>query len=221
MKHDVARKIADLASRQDPLSESEACHLMVLCRKYLEHLSDEERLRYPILRFFSNWAVHITIDRSQEGLEILKQLNDTLVEVAPIASNEIVGGRLTKVLSFRQLRREVGALFERIGARDSIDGDQVRWETFVVHLIEIIRDCPLEVGDTDNMSRRARQLYEAIQANPLKQGCWVVGVAVVEVDYGQFLKGGKNEICLQILTSDTTRIVVPMAAPEITGPAHS
>ena len=221
MEHDIAKKIADLASRQDPLSESEVCHLMVLCRKYLEHLPDEERLRYSILRFFSNWTVHITIDRSQEGLEILKQLNDTLVELAPIASNEIVGGRLTKVLSFRQLRREVGALFERIGARDSIDGDQVRWETFVVHLIEIIRDCPLEVGDTDNMSRRARQLYEAIQANPVKQGCWVVGVAVVEVDYGQFLKGGKNEICLQILTSDTTRIVVPMAAPEITGPAHS
>ncbi len=113
----------------------------------------------------------------------------------------------------------MGVLSERIGVPNSIVGDQERWKAFVARLIEIIRDCPLEVGDTDSMSRRARALYETINANPVKQGCWVVGVAVVAADYSQFSKGGKNEICLQILTSDTTRIVVPMTAQEVFGPA--
>ena len=221
MEHDVARKIRHLASRREPLSESEACHLMVLCRKYLEHLSDEEQLRFRILRFFCDWAAHIMIDRSPEGMEILKRLNDTLVEVGPIASYEVVGGGLTEVLSFRQLRHEIGTVFERIGVPDSIDGDQNRWQTFIAHLIEIIRDCPLVVRAEDDMSRRARELYVAIKANPVKQGCWVVGVAVVEVDYGQFSQGGKNEICLQILTSDTTRIVIPMTAHGVYGPAQT
>jgi hypothetical protein len=171
MQNDVARKITALATRREPLSESETSHLMTLCRKYLDHTPKEERLAYPIVRFFCDWAVHVTIDRSQEGLEILKRLNDTLVEVAPIADTDIVIGRITEVLSFRQLRRELGVLFERIGVQDSIDQDQVRWKNFVVHFIEIIRDCPLEVGDVENMPRRARGLYEAIKANPLKPGC--------------------------------------------------
>jgi hypothetical protein len=220
MEHDVARKIRSLASRREPLSESDACHLMVLCRKYLEHQSDEERPRYRTLRFFGDWAAHILIDRSPEGMDLLKRLNDTLVEVGPIASYEVVGGRLTEVLSFRQLRREIGEVFERVGVPDSIDGDQDRWRIFIAHVIEIIRDCPLVLGAEDDMSRRARELYAAIKANPVKQGCWVVGVAVVEVDYSQFSPGGKKEVCLQILTSDTTRLVIPMTAQEVYGPAR-
>jgi len=98
---------------------------------------------------------------------------------------------------------------------NSLAEDQERWVNFAKHLIEIIRDCPHEVGDVRKMSRRVHAIYDAIMANPLKPGCWVVGVAVREVD----APDGKNLICLHILTSDTTQIFIPMAAREVFGPA--
>ena len=59
------------------------------------------------------------------------------------------------------------------------------------------------------------ELYEAIKSNPLKPRCWVIGVAVREVD----APDGKNLICLNILTMDLTEILIPMAAREVFGPA--
>jgi hypothetical protein len=48
---------------------------------------------------------------------------------------------------------------------------------------------------------------------------WVAGVSVVDADYGQ-LEGRDPErlLCLCVLMSDTTRIVIPMDASEIFGP---
>lgn len=219
MQTDVARKITALASRQELLSESEASHLMTLCRKFLEHLPPDERTAYPILKFFSNWALHITLDRSLEGLAILKRLNDTLVEVAPVPDNDLISRRITEIISFRQLRREMGVLFQHLGVHQAIDGDQERWAHFAKHLIEIIRDCPLMFGE--NLSREARALHDANASNPLKEGSWVVGLALIEVDYSQFSKTlPKGLLCICVHLSDTTRIVVPMAAAEVLGPPN-
>lgn len=218
MQNDLAKKLTALASRQETLSESEVSHFMTLCRKYLEHIPRDENAGYPILKFFSNWASHITIDRSREGLEILKRLNDMLVAEASTANTDITS-LLTALLSFRRLRGEIGGLLEHLGASDPIDQNQTRWKHFVLHLIEIIRDCPVEVGNVEDMSRWARQSYEAITANPIKHGCWLVGVAVVKVDFGQFSTSGKHEICLEMLMSDTTHILIPLAASEVFGPA--
>ncbi len=128
MQDDVAEKLTALASCQEPLSESEVSHFLTLCRKYLDHTPRDESVEYPILKFFSNWALHITIDRSREGMEILKRLNDMLVEVASIPNNDVVTSRLTVILSFPQLRREIGELQRAAGLfaddpRCFVDGD--------------------------------------------------------------------------------------------------
>ena len=97
--------------------------------------------------------------------------------------------------------------------------EQPKWENFTRHLIEIIRDCPVEVGEVDSMSCRARELYETIVANPFKKGGWVVGLSVAEVDYG-LLQGSDSHklLCIDVLMSDTTQIVIPMDASEILAP---
>jgi hypothetical protein len=220
MQNDIARKITTLASGGEPLSESEVSHFMTLSRKYLDHMPKEERTAYPILRFYCDWAVHITVDRSPEGLAILKRLNDTLVELAPVADNDLINKRITEIVSFRKLRGEIGQLFRQMQVPNPLEADQEKWITFAKHLIEIIRDCPLVFSE--KVIRRdsdARELYESIAANPLKPGCWVVGLAVREVDNGQFSKDRTALICIEVKTRDTTCIVIPMAAREIFGPA--
>jgi hypothetical protein len=218
MRPEVEQKIINLACPDRMLSESEVSHLMTLCRKYLEHVR-EEREHFPILKFFCDWALHISLDRSLPGMEILRHLNDTLVEVAPIPDSDLIMNRLTAVVSFQQLRREMGELFQRIGLPNSLADDPARWMNFARHLIEIIRDCPLEVGDVQKMRRPLRELYKAIKSNPIKDGCWVVGVELKEVNYGTSTDS-KNMICLHVLHSDTTHLIVPMSAPTVLGSAN-
>jgi hypothetical protein len=219
MRPAVEQKIIDLASPELMLSESEVSHLMTLCRKYLEHTRHEPE-RFPILKFFCDWALHISIDRSLAGMEILKRLNDTLVEVAPIPDSDLIMNRLTAVVSFQELRHEMGELFQCIGVPSALDRAQDRWTNFAKHLIEIIRDCPLQIGDLRRMSSTVRRLYEAIEANPIKDGCWVTGLEITTIDYGAFREGGKNEICLHIMHSDTTHLIAPMSASAVFGTAY-
>jgi hypothetical protein len=218
MRPEVEQKIINLASQEAPLSESEVVHLITLCRKYLEHVREEQE-HFPILKFFCDWALHISIDRSLAGMEILRRLNDTLVEVSPVPDSDLIMNRLTAVVSFQQLRREMGGLFQRIGVHNSLDRNQKRWITFVGHLIAIILDCPLKVGNERSMSPPFRKLYDAIKANPIKAGCWVTGLEIKAIDYGAFKDGGKHEICLHIMHSDTTHLIAPMASSAVFGPA--
>lgn len=218
MQTEVAQKIFALASRPDLLSESEVSHLMTLSRKYLEHLPRDHGLAFPLIRFFGDWSLHIALDRSQEGMAILRRLNDTLREVADIPDSGIITKRITEVISFGKLRREMGTLFQEVGILNALDTDQERWTNFAKQLIAIIRDCPLFFAE--KMSREAKAHYEANAANPLKKGSWVVGLAITEVDYSQFSKiHPKGLVCICVHLSDTTRIVVPMASTEVFGPA--
>ncbi len=186
-------------------------HLMTLCRKALDHLPPEERERYPILKFFCNWAMHITLDRSLEGMAILKRLNDTLVELAESHTDPIIK-KVTELISFRKLRCEMRTLLEYLAIAPLIVDDQSQWENFAKHLIEIIRDCPLGFGE--KMARDA-----AVTAKWLSNRGWVTGVSVVEVDYG-LLKGRDSHkiLCIHVLMSDTTHIMIPMDAYEVFGP---
>jgi len=57
-----------------------------------------------------------------------------------------------------------------------------------------------------------------VAAKPIQPGAWVVGVSIGEADYGQLAGAAPNRIlCVCVLLSNTTRIVVPMGAPQVFG----
>jgi hypothetical protein len=217
MKDDVTRKLADLVSRREPLSESEVSHLMALFRKRLEHMPREDRGNYPVLKFFCNWVLHITLDRSLEGMAILKRINDILFECAA-DHTDLVRAKVTEAISFRHLRREMRTLLGYLQTEPVIVDDQAQWENFALKLIEIVRDCELVFGE--NMAREARALYAAVTAKPLSNRSWVVAVSMLEVDYGELTGGtvSKKLFCLHVLMSDTTHIMIPMDRREVFGP---
>src|SRR5262249_37523403 len=144
------------------------------------------------------------------------RLNDTLVEVAPVADNDLLIRRVTEVISFLELRREMSELFQHIEVDDPIDQNQERWTAFIKHLIEIVKDCPLMFGE--NMTNHGRSVLTQVAAKPIQPAAWVVGVSIGEADYGQLAGAAPNRIlCVFGLLSNTTRIVVPMGAPQVFG----
>ncbi len=209
MKADIKTKIQQIILRQ-PHSESETAHLMVLVRKYLDQLEDNN---FFTLRFFCDWSVHSEIERSLPAMELLKQLNAKIVELKDTPDNDLLRIETTEIVSFKKLKEELNRFFEEIGIEDNYTIDEEKWKIFVVSFVDIISDCPLILSDPRKY-KKAKEIYDEIVANPIGKGAHVSGLAISYVNDSIF-KGDKNlstgaTLCLVLLLSDTTRIVIPL-----------
>jgi len=150
-------------------------------------------------------------------MEILKNLNDTLVKMKDTKNNNELLNGITNVISFLGLQKQLNEFFEMIGAKSFSNRDE--WTNFVRNYIEIVLNCPLILPEKIN--KKIRPYYDSIVSNPLKPGMWVIGFAISRPDKTIFA-GTKVAIhtkflSLVILTSDTTRIVAPLTGEKILG----
>lgn len=218
MKADIARKITQLVSKSEALSESEVSHLMGLTRKYLEFPNDELKDKFLTLKFFCDWALHIAIDRSIPALEILVKLNDVIVELKKTPDNDLLIQEVTKIVSFPMLKAELRKFLLMLGIEDKLTTDTYKWGKFLERFIEIILDCVLILPDPPQ-SRRVKPYYDRIVSNPIKEGFWTIGLSISLVNES-FFKALKDPspnslLCLILYASNTTKVVIPLAKSEI------
>jgi hypothetical protein len=219
MRDEIDKKIDSLLTKGVSLSESEVSHLLTLIRKYLEQLDNIKRVKFTLLNFFCDWALHIEIDHSIPAMEILKNLNDTLVRMKnSTVSDELLNG-ITSVISFLDLQKQLEDFFLMIGLQSKSLSGREEWLNFIRNYIEIVLNCPLVLPAKIN--KKIQPFYDAISTNPLKPGMWVVGFAISRPDKTVFA-GTKAAfytkfLSLVILTSDTTRIIVPLTGEKILG----
>lgn len=218
MRGDIKEKITYLVSKRAPLSESEVSHLMSLTRKYLEYPNEELRDEFITLKFFCDWALHISLDRSIPAMEILVKLNDVIVKLKQTPDNKLIRQQVTKVISFPVLKTEFRRFFLVLGIKDKLTTVSYKWEKFLEGFIDIILDCLLILPDPP-IPRRIRPYYDDIVSNPIKEGCWTLGLSVTKVNES-FFKPSKNLspnslLCLVLYSSDTTRVVIPLTNDEV------
>lgn len=219
MEDEIAEKINKLLVKGALLSESEVSHLMTLIRKYLDQLDDAKLAKFTLLNFFCDWALHKKIDRSIPAMEILKNLNDTLVKTKNTSDLNEVLDSITGVISFLGLQKQLEDFFQMIGLQNKSLSGREEWINFIRNYIEIVLNCPLVLPMKIN--RKIKPFYDAIITNPLKPGMWVVGFVISRPDKTVFA-GTKVAILtkflsLVILTSDTTRIITPLTGEKILG----
>lgn len=214
MENDIIKKIRKIAEGTDIQSESEVSHLMSLFRKIIEHLSENERGKYFILRFFCDWTLHIKIERSIAGMEILNRLNEILVEAKKEQDNNVIKTKIFEAVSFDGLRNEMSELLCNLGLSNNLTSNN-QWRRFLGLLTEIILDCPIKFPD--KKKGKVKEIYDKIVGNPLRNDMWVTELSIIKIDNQTLWKKIKGEkipigfpkIHLNILTSNTTRIIVP------------
>jgi len=217
MKTDIVRKITLLISKPEPMSESEVSHLVSLTRKCLEYPNEELKGKFLTLKFFCDWALHISIDRSAPALEILVKLNDVIVELKQIPNNDLLIQEVTKIVSFPVLKIELHKFFLVLGIEDKLTTDTYKWGNFLERFIEIILDCVLILPDPP--TRKVKPYYDRIVSNPIKDGFWTIGLSISLINEN-FFKALKDPspnslLCLILYSSDTTKVVIPLAKSEI------
>lgn len=198
-----------------PLTESDVSYLMLLIRKRIESLPVKDQEELFILKFFCDWATHTTIDRSLHAIKILTKVNSLIYKLQRVPDNNLIIEEVTKIVSFIELKKEIKKFLKRLGLKDNLTTDTHRWLNFVKCFIEIILGSPLTMPKDQNR-KEFKPYLKKILKKPLKEGVWVIGMAISKLDKGFFEGNGKNRLgilllCLIIYLSNTTRVSIPLS----------
>lgn len=213
MDSHIKKKIESILSL--PLTESNVSYLMLLTRKLIEGLSDGEQKKFVTLKFFCDWSAHTAIDRSLHAVKVLSKVNSLIYELQRVPDNNLIIEEVTKIVSFIELKKEIKKFFEGFGLKDSLTVSNNHWLNFVRCFTEIILGSPLTIP-RDRIRKQFKPYLKKILSKPLKEGVWIVGMAIVKLDKGFFEGNGKNRLgilflCLIIYLSNTTRIIIPLS----------
>lgn len=110
-------------------------------RKILEHLKNEGNTKYPLLKFYCNWVLHVKIDNTSPIKEILEE--------ADADKNK----GINKILDFvylKPLRDELKKFLKEFNLPNKIVKNINKWENFRDLLHEILIDIPC-IEPTDSI----------------------------------------------------------------------
>ena len=167
--------------------------------------------------------MYLAIDRSIPAMEILVKLNDTIVRLKQTPDNDLLMKEITKVVSFPVLKEQLHKFLSSIGINDKFTTVTINWLNFLEKYIEVIRDqviaFPEEMSPRNRYFRMLKPYYDQIRSNPIKEGCWTIGLSLSYMNES-FFKGknipSQNSLfCLILYASDTTKIIIPLAKQEL------
>jgi hypothetical protein len=190
--------------------EADVVYLFAQARKLIERVTNAERPSYARLNFYCDWCLHSKIDRSEAGARILSRLHGIVVEHMKKTDTDALIVELSAALSLGDVRNELNALVRRYsGEAESVD--RAVWRAIVPVLLEVVSQIPLEIGVKNG---RLKKLDAQMRARPIKGTSVVEQLAVVKVASSLLKRNaasGEITFCMQLTTSDTTKIVAPIS----------
>ena len=185
-----------------PLSESECVHVLVLIRQELEALKTKSNFDY--IKFFCDWSLHTTIDRSMAGSNIIVSVNKVLNDKRHSDTDTLI-----KEISAQLIGNFKGQMKDFLNKNslpsDIIDNDN-QWKEFLKMMLEIISQKPVILIKKKHEKK--------VSGNPLKEGMWATEISIVKIDpanpQGINSASSKAIYCLMVLTSDSTKIIIPI-----------
>jgi hypothetical protein len=207
MDNEVIEKIRQ-AVTATPLREADVHHLFALARKLIERARSPAT--YALLNFYCDWTLHSEINRSEAGGRILARLHDIIADNLKNTDNARLIAELSGALSLGDVRNELnGLIAQHTGIVETVS--VARWRMMVPILLEIISHTPLKIGANN---AKLKALARQIRTRPLKGESFVAELAITRVA-SRLLKNNapanETTFCMMFTTSDTTKLVVPVA----------
>lgn len=154
MQNEIVRKL-NCQLKQGFEREADVLYVMAEVRKLFEHVRTIRK--FPVLAFYSNWALHSRIDREPWAKQGLKRLEEVVSGFnSGTHDAEAVLRGVTGLLSFQRLHAE----FLGFGAENNIQFDQLsneEWRQFSTRLVDVLVDCPI-VSELDTTTVKTLSL---------------------------------------------------------------
>jgi len=202
---DIKNKIGFLLKEKYP-SESEYLHFLVLVRKILEQLRESNLTEYnnfENLKLFCDWALHIVIDRSSAGSSLIVNINKSLKNGKKGHTDDLIKAVSDSLVGKFKLQLKNFLIMNQLST-DIVDDDN-RWRDLLKNTLEIITEIPVILKPKHE---------DTVKGDSLKEGMWAKEVSIVKVNLeklaGNQFDSNKETYCLLVLTSDTTRLVIPI-----------
>lgn len=207
MMDEKVKKLIDILS-QSHIEEAHVQHIFTLARKLIEKTSVGESNKYKLLKFYCDWTMHVEIDRSKEGAQVLARINEIIVLHMKLNDNSSFSDDITKALSLDQVREELNNLINNNGGSPEIF-NKYNWAKIIPILAEILSQSSLKIGDDS----RLKEIDKQIKSQPIKGASVVNELSIIKKPSSFFnpkAPAGQMTYCFSISTSDTTKFVTPL-----------
>ncbi len=145
----------------DELTKSDAINLMSQLRVCLE--TESLKNQYPYLTMYCDWTVHPQLSRSAPAFQIIESIADALVDHPNAPDSPGFFDDITKAFHFDKFRADCIKALKQFGIPETFCSNQVIWDRFLVLLISILLERPLEFPDSKKLTRIAEPIYHRIQ----------------------------------------------------------
>jgi hypothetical protein len=170
-RNEIADKIQLLIDDGKPWSEAKAVYLMVETRKLLDYRREDGRPDLTHLRFYCDWVVHISKDRTDAAtIEVLKTLQSQ-VQAQIRTVSQIAAVSATDFAYFESMQSELSTFLSDEG----IDTTNLRrcWSEFVSILVKALENQPLTIDSRHGLN------ISKITFLPAAPGCVILHVDFV------------------------------------------
>ncbi|QDP71542.1 hypothetical protein FOG18_02610 [Legionella israelensis] len=183
---------------ENKLNDSTLNHLLTLIRKELEGLNQSNV--FNILKFYCDWTLHKSIGRSNAGSSVIANINQIVI----IFSSQQNNDELIKAISTILIERFKSQLFQFLHERSihtSFISHDAEWRNFLKILFSILENTPVLLCKKDK---------DILKAKPIKPGMWIEQITIIKCNFTPCVIESKELYSLDLLASDTTRIIVPL-----------
>jgi len=142
MENEIIQKLrAVLAAPIE--TEAEVVYLLVEIRKFLDHVRRTQK--FPVLRMYCNWVVHISLDRHGTG-SILESMDNALALKSTVEFGAALQ-RAFDIFSFDRLRNELRQFLQRNSLPTNLMDDPAQWGRLLQLYVNVVSECPLVFKD--------------------------------------------------------------------------
>lgn len=127
-------------------TEASVVYLMVEVRKAIDRqkaTNQDSAPDYRLLRLYSNWVVHVSLEELTAGPRELLRAFDESVELRGLSMNALY------FLSFTNLRAQMSQFLVREKLPTRLVDSQDEWERFLDLYVSVVSECPITYRPDD------------------------------------------------------------------------
>lgn len=146
MRHAILEKLGRHLTN-NTVREADIVYLLVEIGKYLEARLGEttfaEVKKYPLLRFYRNWAVHAKLDDTKPANPLPDELQNASVYWLEREDTAFAKELVSKAITPERLRNELRKFLTANSLDRTLVEDDARWVDFLHALLSVLSDVPL------------------------------------------------------------------------------
>lgn len=139
MEEEIVKKLKSALS--EPIKkECQVIYILAEIRKLLDRLRDKTIL--PVLRFYSNWALHIEIDDTSAVRSLLEKIEQTIL------SRQYDIDAVMAIIDFEKFREEINIFLNKFNINNPFLKRKY-WTNFRRSFVDVLIDCPLKPKNSE------------------------------------------------------------------------